>query len=242
MTAVLLCAASVVYATEYKDLETKARRFFEQQEWASASAMYDLMLQQRPGESKTYGHAIVSAGMRGDTVVQMSLMSKSIQAHVPFDSIFHSVRQVGFEVGKTAMYEQFLLLIQRHEPWLSRNIDRYLLEYYDFRNDAPMMIFYSRKMLQGLPGNIEFMTVLARGLMLNGQYVEGVDAYEEILRLSPDDYNSLLQLGNYYQLTAQTDAGRKQALYYFKKARNIKTTPYVENMINQLENDIKQAK
>ncbi len=242
LIAALACAASIVYATDYATLATRAARFFDQREWASASAMYDLMIDRRPSECGTYGYAIVSAGMRGDTLSQMSLMDRSMDGRVPLDSLCGAVEKVSFSIGESQLYERFLVGVKKRHPWLSRGIDNYLLEYYVFRNDALQMIAYSRSMLKGMPEDLRFLTILADGLMLNGQEAEAVDAYQEILRLHSDDYNALLQLGNYFHITAQTVTEREMALGYFERAQKVKPTPFVENAIKSLRAEINGAK
>lgn len=239
--AVLLCAASIVYATDYSVIENRAKRFFNQQEWASASAMYDLMIEQQPSKCDNYSYAIVSAGMRNDTLSQISLMERSMNAHVPFDSLFQSVKKVSFSIGQSYLYEHFLLRVKTHYQWLARGIDNYLLEYYVFRNNAPQIIIYSRIMLEGMPNDIKFLTYLANGLMQDGQEAEAIKTYEKIIDINPNDYNALLNLGNYYQLTDSSTASRKTALTYFERAQRIKPTPYVEEVITRLRNDINQS-
>lgn len=242
MVAVLLCAASIVYGTDYQTIATKAYRFFEQKEWASASAMYDLMLEQQPCKSETYGYAIVSAGMRNDTTYQMYLMNRSIDAHVPFDSTFACVKRVSFKVGDSSLYERFLIYVKRELPWLSRNIDNNLLDYYVFRHDAGMMIHYSRKMLAGLPDDLGYLTILADGLIMDGQYAEGISTYEKIIKQDPCNYNALLQLGVYYQMTAQSVAAKRCALSYLERAQSVRSTPSVAATIKQLREEINQNK
>lgn len=242
LTAVLLCAASIVYGADYQTIAAKASRFFAQKEWASASAMYDLMLEQQPRNCETYGYAIVSAGMRNDTTYQMFLMNQSINAHVSFDSTFTCVKRVSFGLGNSVLYEKFLIRVKRQLPWLSRNIDNNLLDYYVFRNDAAMMIHYSRKMLNGLPDDIRYLTILADGLIMDGQFAEGMATYEKILALDPNNYNALVQLGIYYQMTAKSVAAKRHALSFFERAHMISATPSVETSIKKLREEINGLK
>lgn len=240
--AVLLCAASIIYATDYSKIESRATRFFNQQEWASASAMYDLMIDRKPSVCENYGYAIVSAGMRNDTLAQISLMNRSLNNHIPFDTLFQSVKKVSFSIGESSLYEDFLIRVKTQYQWLARGIDSYLLEYYVFRNNAQQTIIYSRIMLEGMPDNIKFLTCLANGLMQNGQDSEAIDIYQRIININSNDYNALLQLANYSHLTATTDESRMTALNYFEQAQKIKSTPYIEKVISQLRNDINESK
>ena len=83
MVAAVGTAVEVAAVNPYPQLEAKARRFFAHGEWASASAIYDLMLEERPEVPTTYGEAIVSNAMRGDTAAQMRLMSVALDAARP---------------------------------------------------------------------------------------------------------------------------------------------------------------
>ncbi len=240
LLSVMLSIMSVVaFATDYNSIAMKAQRFYDQQEWASASAMYDLMLAERPDNHHTYSKAIISAAMRSDTLSQVSLMEASMKFHVPFDSIFTTVQRESFAIGEGALYENFMERIKRAKPWLSRNINAYLLRYYTFRCNPSKMIEYSLNMLTGMPEDISFLTTLAKGYMLNDQQQKSIDTYSKILKIKPDDYNSLLELGNYFYLIFQQndkdDIARQEALNYFQQAETIISTPYVTKVINKLK-------
>ena len=95
-------------------------------------------------------------------------------------------------------------------------------------------------MLDGAADNIKFLSYLANGLMQEGQTTEAVETYQKILSINPVDYNALLQLANYFHLTATTDEARNTALNYFEQAQKIKSTPHIEKAISQLRNDINE--
>lgn len=235
LVALLVGFVAEMRSADYEVLRTRAERFFDQHEWASASAMYDLMIEQQPTIVDTYCHAIVSAGMQTDTLSQIRLMRRSINARIAFDSIFNGVKHLSFQVKKETLYEQFLNVIKRAEPWLTRSVDRYLLDYYVFRNDAPKMIDYSKRMLSGLPNDVGFLSILAQGYMLDGQYVESIDTNKRILEISPNNYDALLRLGLYYDsISTESDAARKEALKYLLRARKIKATPFIDATIARL--------
>lgn len=217
----------------YPQLEEKARRAFSHSEWASASALFDLMLEQQPRVPSTYGQAIVSNAMRGDTVAGMRLMEQALNNHVPFDSIFSRVRQWSFHLGKTHLYEQFLKEARRSHPWMRRAIDSRLLSYYIFRRNGPEIIAYSRIMLAGAPDNIEFLTSLADGQMLVADTQSAIATYRRILVLDPRNYNALLNLGNIYA-AVDTDASRRLAADFLEQAYAVKATPYVAATLERL--------
>ncbi len=220
-------------ANDYSDLALKARRFYQQKEWASASAMYTLMLDINPRVAPVYGEAIVAAGMRKVPDQQLALMQQALKYHVPFDSVFSAVEKASFGIGQTNLYEDFLLLTKHHYQWLSRTIDGYLLAYYTFRRNPEGMISYSQTMLQGLPDNQNFLSTLAQGYLISGDYQKATDTYARILAINPDNYDALLYLGNYYADNgANSDPEKaRAAISYLERAAEIHATPYVESRI-----------
>lgn len=227
-----------VSAMDFDTLALKADRFYHFQEWASASAMFELMLDQRPDDTPTYARAIVAAGITADSIKQVSLMERAIDNRIPFDSIFSAVEHESFALGKAPLYEQFLLLVKEKQPWLSRNIDAHLLSYYTFRRNPDKMIEMSQAMLQGLPDSIEFLTLLAQGYTYRGDCDKAIRTYLRILTIDPDNYNALLEVGNYYLLRYESDPtdtdARTIASTHLSAANAIYATPYVSEALNRL--------
>ena len=216
---------------DYDQIAAKASRFFKYQEWANAAAMYELMIEDSAKVTSTYGHAIVVAAMRKMPDYEISLMERAQQNLIPVDSIFNAVQHVSFGLGQSSLYENFLLLVKERQPWMKRNIEKQLLNYYLFRRNAPEIIRYSEIMLSGAPENVNYMTSLAQGYMLAGEEEAGIVKYKDILSLYPDDYNTLLTLGNYYAIKNY----RTDALTYLQRADSIKPTPYVSELIKRLQ-------
>lgn len=211
----------------YPQLEAKANRFFDHKEWASASAMFDLMLEEKPEVASTYGQAIVSNAMRGDTVAQMRLMHGALDNHIPFDSVFSQVKQWSFHLGKSHLYENFLKQMRQAYPWMRRTIDGNLLRYYAFRRNGKEMIEYSKIMLDGAPDNKEFLQALAQGYMLTGNDSCGVEVYERILKLHPHDFSALVALGNWHAAQTADTSSQVKAMGYLREAYSVKPTPFV---------------
>lgn len=241
--------------TPYSRLELKADRFFSQGEWAQAAATYYQMLEARPDVAATYGKAIVANAVRGDTLAEMELMVKALNAKVPFDSVLSRVRSTSFSLGKSSLYGDFLLRVKEAYPWMRRPMDNYLLRYYSYRKDGAKMMEYSRMMLQGDPSNTAFLMSLAQGAMLCGDYAQGVRAYESILAVSPADYDALVALGNYYYIENRAALGygdevddgglpvakplysgpyADKARAYLARANEIHPTPHVTSLLSSL--------
>ena len=227
-----------VSAADFQTLALKARRFFDQKEWASASAMYSLMLDERPADSAIYGPAIVAAEAQADTAQAIALLDKSIDCHIPFDTIFQGVRSESFAIGRADIYEQFLLSAKSHAPWLTRSVDHALMRYYAFRCDGSRMVEYATIMLRGLPDSIDFLSILASGYLLDGQTSKAIDTYRHILTIDHDNYNALLYLGNYYFSQAGTSPqAQSAAREYLSRARAIRQAPYIDAMIHKLNTE-----
>lgn len=231
ITIALLLSAVVIFTTAqtaYSRLETKADRFFNQKEWAQAAATYYQMLDQQPEVAATYGKAIVASAMRNDTVAEMSLMAKALENKIPFDSILSRVKSTSFNLGKSNLYGDFLLRVKDAYPWMRRPIDNYLLRYYTFRHDGKKMMEISEVMLQGAPDNIGFLSTYAHGAMLCGDFSRGEATYKKILELSPDDYDTLLSLGNFYRLNREFD----KAVPLLQRAFTQYPTPHLQQILN----------
>ena len=233
----ILAAATpqcVMAVNPYPQLSQRADRFFDHGEWASASALFDLMLEEKPDIPSTYGRAIVACAMRGDTAAQERLMNKALDNHVPFDSVFSQVRQWSFHLGRASLYEDFMANTRTTHPWMRRTIDAELLRYFAFRRDGEAMISYSRRMLDGAPDNIGFLYTLASGQLLTGATDDGLVTLRHILAISPDHYPSLVTLGNWYAQNRSTPGAVPLALQYLRHANNLRPTPYMTNLIGQL--------
>lgn len=228
-----LLALTAWSVNPYPQLREKAQRAFDHGEWASASAMLDLMLEEKPTIADTYGQAIVANAMRDDTAAQMRLMQKALDNYIPFDSVFSRVRQWSFSLGKTHLLERFLKETRTNYPWLQRTINGYLLKYYTFRRNGQEMVVYSNIMLSRAPENIEFLTSLADGYMLLGMENNGIETYCRILDSDPENLNALLSLGNLYADRPDTES-HIMAVRYLERAYALRATPYVAARLRQL--------
>ena len=216
-------------------MEARAARFFQYREWISACALYGVLLDSSPSDTRFYGRAIVSAGMTADTLRQIQFTDMALKAHVAVDSLFSSVERTSFSVGQTSLYENYLLITRQHEPWLARIIDSYLMRYYTYRRDPDGMIAYSRLMLDGNPESLPLLYTLAQGLLLKGDTAQAIDTYRKIVQLDPRSLEALLYLANYYDQYARSDsAAAGLALTFFKAAANISPTPYISSAVSRL--------
>lgn len=234
LLACLLAVSSVMPVSAKSDYATtsvKAERFFRYGEWASAQALYELMLDERPDVDTTYVKAIVASAMLGDADRASRLLASAMSAGLGFDRLMSGVRTVAFEVGAPAVYEDFLFRSQRDCPWLVRAIDSALLDYYVLRNDGGKMVVYAGRMLAGLPDSVHYLSVLADGYALLGDFGQAVTVWKGILELAPRDYDTLLKLGNYMADTGQ-DA---DAVEYLGRAAAIRPTPFVDCRLARLD-------
>ncbi len=250
--AILLVAINVVAAVggtpasdSYEARSIRAAQFFKYKEWNSALAMYQLMLDERPDEAEYYYKAIVSSAMIGDSVTEMAMFERTQKCGISLDSVFNGVRRVSYAIGEAGAYCEFLQLIKSHQPWIKRKINICLLDYYASRNDSQHVIETAEELLGQRPRNIAYMKVLADAYVNLGRFVEAKECYHNILAVKNNDYDALLALGNYYALqllcpdsVPPANLGREDlvalAQTYLFDAYNIRPTPYVKKLLEQL--------
>lgn len=230
IAAVLCLCLGAAAVTPYATLSDKANRFFQHREWASASAMYTLMLEQRRDSAGVYGDAIVAAGMMKQPDRQNELFTDALNAHLPIDSVLQATEEASLRAEQSSLYEQFLYAVKEREPWLNRIIDARLMSYYSFRDNGPGLVTMSEIMLSGLPDDERFLYSLARGKLLCDDISGAIDVYRRIITLYPSSRDALLYLGNYYAPTEP-----QAALSYLEKALEQRYTPYVAAKIARLK-------
>lgn len=201
-TSIILIALSTYGINDYATLEKKAQRFYANQEWNSTSAMYELMLAQRPKELDVYVHAIVVAGIRKMPNDEIEFMNRTELYGLPLDSVFSGVRRISLSLAKPEVYIDFLELVKTKQPWLTRNINMQLLDFYLFRSDADGIINMASTLLNGSPTDINFLAAMGKAYALKGDFVASIDWYKKVLVIEPENYNAILILGNYYYNTA----------------------------------------
>lgn len=218
-------------AATFDELRVKADRFIGYGEWPSAMAMLQLMADMRPEDSDVTGQAIAVAGLLDNEAEQLRLFRSGVDHRQRFDSVFSAVEAESFALGRGSIYEKFLLMIAREEPWTARTIDAYMLKYYTFRRDGEGMVKYASKMLNGLPESVDFLRALGSGYLLLGQYEDAGRAYDRILEVSPDDVDALLTLGFYRE--SQGDYAK--ACEYLDRAYGVAPTPYLASKIKGIK-------
>lgn len=223
---------SAIRGADTATLGVRAERSFRWKEWSSAAAMYQLLLRDKPDSTDLYVHAIVASQMIPDTVACVELVERAMNNDLGLAPVLAGVKTLDFSIGEGDVYGQFLYTLRNAMPWMARGLDNELLNYYIFRSDGPMVEKYALKMLNGLPDSVEFLSALARGYMLQDKMEQASDIWKRILQLDPDNYETLLYLGNYYALKAMPS----EALPILRRAEAIRHTPYVADMITTLSN------
>lgn len=235
--AAFLCffAGTCSAQTDYERIESKAERFFANEEWASANAMYLLMLDQKPHVTSTYAHSIVAYYMIGDTLQAVEMLPRALSFHVPADILLRDIRKVSFSQGRGDLYEDLLKRVQQTFPWFSRIADNYLMQYYAFRQNGPELIRYAVTMLEGLPDNRNFLRMLASGQILTGYTSEALKTWHRVVELYPDDYDTVLDIANCYDALGDKTA----TLTWMQRASDLLPTPYVTSKIAELRRTFK---
>lgn len=233
ITLILIAIAAAVGAEaaspSFEELSIKAGRFIHYREWASAQAMLQLMVEERPDDSAITGRAIAVAGLVGNSNEQLRLFRAAVDHRQRFDSVFSAVETESFSLACVHVYEDFLKMIAREEPWTERSINSYLLRYYTFRRDGAGMVEYAGKMLAGMPDNVDFLHARADGYMLEGEFDKAAEVLQQILVTDPRNLKALLELGFY----RESQGNMAEARDYLSRACAINPTPYLRNWLGQ---------
>ncbi|MCM1029180.1 MAG: hypothetical protein NC342_01455 [Pseudoflavonifractor sp.] len=229
---VIVPALSAVPSTE-----VKAQRYFDQEEWASAEAMYSLLIDSNPTVARYYGQAVASSAMRAYDAPSMresvmagnkALLTKALKSRVPVDSLFRAVEASCFSIGHARFYEDFLKLSAESEPWLARKVNAIMLDYFAFRHDGVAMVEYATRLLEGAPDNERFLIVRGEGLMLMGRRAEARRDFLGALDANPTSLTALLYLGE----MSQQDGHIDDAVEYYRRANAIAPTPRLAQLID----------
>lgn len=208
-------------------LEEKAASFFDGGEWLNANASYLMLLKDNPGDTRLYSRAVVSSALAGDTIAALDLIAHSAERSVPTDSLWTAVRADSFKAGSPTLYVDLLNDSRTQFSWMRRKIDSLLLDYYNFRNDGPGIVHYANIMLDGMPDDVAFSRLLARGQLLSGDTTAAIATWQKILTTHPDQYDTLIDIGNCLWQSGQKDAARP----YLQRAYDLRPTPYIANQL-----------
>lgn len=201
----LLCATLFAAWGEqpYRTVLRKADDYFVNAEWRDALAMYDTLLERRPGRVKTYVDAVVASAMLNDSAAIMQYVVRSEMQGLSLDSLFTGIDVLSRSIGQTGVYEQVLLLVKSEQPWFTRVANNYLLGYYEFRRDAVHTLAIADELLAVMPHQVNYLKSKANALLLAGDSEAAVEVQKSILQIDSLDFDANLFLGSYYAVKGQ---------------------------------------
>lgn len=201
----LLCATLFAAWGEqpYRTVLRKADDYFVNAEWRDALAMYDTLLERRPGRVKTYVDAVVASAMLNDSAAIMQYVVRSEMQGLSLDSLFTGIDVLSRSIGQTGVYEQVLLLVKSEQPWFTRVANNYLLGYYEFRRDAVHTLAIADELLAVMPRQVNYLKSKANALLLAGDSEAAVEVQKSILQIDSLDFDANLFLGSYYAVKGQ---------------------------------------
>ena len=187
----------------YRTVLRKADDHFVNAEWRDALALYDTLLERRPGRVKTYVDAVVASAMLGDSTAIMRYVVRSEMQGLSLDSLFSGIDVLSRSIGQTGAYEQVLLLVKSEQPWFTRVANNYLLGYYEFRRDAEHTLAIADELLAVMPRQVSYLKSKANALLLAGQNDSAAVVPQSILQIDSLDFDANLFLGSYYAVKGE---------------------------------------
>lgn len=202
---ILACAVflPVLGVMPYRTVLRKADDHFVNAEWRDALALYDTLLERRPGRVKTYVDAVVASAMLGDSAAIMRYVVRSEMQGLSLDSLFSGIDALSRSIGQTGAYEQVLLLVKSEQPWFTRVANNYLLGYYEFRRDAEHTLAIADELLAVMPRQVSYLKSKANALLLAGQNDSAAVVQQSILQIDSLDFDANLFLGSYYAVKGE---------------------------------------
>lgn len=224
----ILTAFNAVAVNDYDTTAERAARSFAWKEWNSAAAMYELMLRERPDSISSYTRAVAANQMLGNDDTVTDLVERAMTHGIGLSDLLAQIRDTDFAMGEGDRYGTLLHNLGEGMPWMRRALDNELLHYYCFRNDGPNIVRYASLMLAGLPESTEYLSLLARGYLLQGLEPDAASIWSKILAIDPDNYETLLYMGNYCRIQGK----EAEATALLRRAAAIRSTPYLESLLN----------
>ncbi len=238
--AILLPALGVM---PYRTVLRKADDHFVNAEWRDALALYDTLLERRPGRMKTYVDAVVASAMLGDSTAIMRYVVGSEMQGLSLDSLFSGIDVLSRSIGQTGVYEQVLLLVKSEQPWFTRVANNYLLGYYEFRRDAEHTLAIADELLAVMPRQMSYLKSKANALLLAGQNDSAAVVQQSILQIDSLDFDANLFLGSYYAVKGQERLDSIDERYLETLAQSTRpATLYREEKREVLATDIARAR
>ncbi|HIY49024.1 MAG TPA: hypothetical protein H9834_04285 [Candidatus Barnesiella excrementavium] len=238
--AILLPALGVM---PYRTVLRKADDHFVNAEWRDALALYDTLLERRPGRMKTYVDAVVASAMLGDSTAIMRYVVGSEMQGLSLDSLFSGIDVLSRSIGQTGVYEQVLLLVKSEQPWFTRVANNYLLGYYEFRRDAEHTLAIADELLAVMPRQMSYLKSKANALLLAGRNDSAAVVQQSILQIDSLDFDANLFLGSYYAVKGQERLDSIDERYLETLAQSTRpATLYREEKREVLATDIARAR
>ena len=211
----------------YRTVLRKADDHFANREWQEAVAMYDVLLERRPGRVKTYVDAVVASAMMNDSSSIMQYVVRSEMQGLSLDSLFTGIDVLSRSIGQSGIYEQVLLLVKEQQPWFTRVTNNYLLGYYVFRHDAEKILAVAD----------------ADALLLLGNDTAAVEVQKTILDIDYLNFDANLFLGSYYAIKGQEKLKSIDQQYLEdSNGLSISASVYKEEKRQVIDDDIACAK
>lgn len=252
LTFIILFISTSLLAIEIEGnkLIDKANKHIENMEWKEASALYDIIISQKPDSLNFYAPAVVASAKMGNYEHVVEIVVISEKNGMALDSILNNILTYTTKIGDTNIYERTILSLQEKQPWFEKLFNRHLLEYYTKRHYNIKAIEIADRIIKSNPANIkDIMRIKANCLNELGDIDSAAIAMSEILAIDSSFYDARIYLGNYYYLKAiqliedtAEEIDEKEICSLLQQAREfidieyLKTkSPYVRDRLKEID-------
>lgn len=198
LLSILLSVTSLVAQEDTESLRRQGNLHFRNSEWHQALQIYEKLLIKVKNDSQLYTDAVIASFHLENNPNLLYYTELARTNRVSIDTLFDQVKEKSRQIGKSHIYEYFLIFVGKEYTALKPDVNRRLMIFYKFRNNNARLVAVVREMLIEDPENLWLKKTLAEALYASGSDEEAVELYKNILTGHPDDTDALLFLGIYY--------------------------------------------
>lgn len=183
-----------------KHLAERADEAYAGAKWKSASTLYDVLLKDTTAYTPRFAKAVFASVMASDSVSWSKVDQVLIRNEYRLDSLFRDISRLSIHARLFDVYEQTLKRASRQFPLYQDTLTHTLIAYRKLLRQPEQIIRVADSALGKDPDSRKWLVEKAEAYRMKGEVGTALEVYKIILRNNPNDYESLVFIGNYYFL------------------------------------------